>query len=490
MATYKLAVVVKAFADEEFFIVAKQTPPPMPVGDEYQQHVDSELWDLPSATLNPLQRNTRPNIVIGKAHSFPSEPDMNLFDVEAALDQALSQVGVPTERVEQWEYRKFVEEPKFGPGPPEHLVFIFGRLISKDLNLKGLGKWLTKDGALNKLLDVAPADERFGPLFVAGILSDGAANSRKWKAPSSLPFQEYPPGISVVPMASKTAKPFSTTNLVVMAPTNTIHDFENSKFVASADSVIMDPGCCSQHHSQLADIVSSLPKNLVVLVTHHHHDHVDGLSIVQKCNPNAILLAHENTMARIGKDKWSINCKTVSGGESICIAGHVLKIIFAPGHTDGHIGILHVNTNALIVGDHCVGQGSALLDITSGGNMKDYFQSTYGFMKLSPHVIIPMHGRANLWPKQMLCGYLKHRRDRESSILRAIANGAATLHDVVSTVYSDVDVKLWLHASSNVRIHVEYLAFQEKLPKEFSLDDFNRSHDSFVARLSTGMAKV
>lgn len=490
MATYKLAVVVKPSTGEELFIVAKQTPPPMPAGDEYQQYVDSELWDLPSAILNPLQSNIPSNIVIGKAVSFPSELDMNSFDVETALDQALSQVGVPVECVEQWEYRKFVEEPKFGPGPPVHLVFISGRVIQEDLNLQGLGRWLTNGGALNKMLEVAPDDERIGPLVIAGILSDGTADSRKWEAPSSLPFQEYPPGVSVVPMGSRTAKPFSTTNLVVMAPTKTIGDFENSKFVASADAVIMDPGCCSQHHSQLADIVSSLPESLVVLVTHHHHDHVDGLSIVQKCNPNAILLAHANTMARIGKGKWSIGYKTVSGGESICIAGHVLKIIFAPGHTDGHIAIHHVNTNALIVGDHCVGQGSALLDVTSGGNMKDYFQSTYGFMNLSPHAIIPMHGRANLWPKQMLCGYLKHRRDRESSIMHAIQNGATTLNDIISIVYSDIDVRLWLHASSNVRIHVEHLAYQEKLPKDFSLDEFYRSHDAFVAGLSTGMAKV
>ncbi|MCG7218363.1 hypothetical protein ACMBCN_01030 [Candidatus Liberibacter asiaticus] len=29
-------------------------------------------------------------------------------------------------------------------------------------------------------------------------------------------------------------------------------------------------------------------------------------------------------------------------------------------------------------------------------------------MELSPHALIPMHGRVNLWPKHMLCGYLKY----------------------------------------------------------------------------------
>ena len=38
---------------------------------------------------------------------------------------------------------------------------------------------------------------------------------------------------------------------------------------------------------------------------------------------------------------------------------------------------------------------------------QDYFDTTYKFMELSPHVLIPMHGRVNMWPKHMLCGYLK-----------------------------------------------------------------------------------
>ncbi|MCL7041353.1 hypothetical protein MKW94_011480, partial [Papaver nudicaule] len=135
------------------------------------------------------------------------------------------------------------------------------------------------------------------------------------------------------------------------------------------------------------------------------------------------------------------------------------------GHTDGHMALLHVRTNSLIVGDHCVGQGSAILDIQSGGNMKDYFETSYKFLELSPHALIPMHGRVNLWPKHMLCGYLKNRRNRELSILKAMEGGAETLFDIVAKVYSDVDPGYWIPASSNVRIHVEHLAQQDKLPK-------------------------
>ncbi|MBA0730802.1 hypothetical protein Golax_023104 [Gossypium laxum] len=83
-----------------------------------------------------------------------------------------------------------------------------------------------------------------------------------------------------------------------------------------------------------------------------------------------------------------------------------------------------------------------------------------------------MHGRVNLWPKNMLCGYLKNRRSREESILKAIENGAETLFDIVANVYSGVDRSLWTAAASNVRLHVDHLDQQKKLPKGFSMENF------------------
>lgn len=64
-------------------------------------------------------------------------------------------------------------------------------------------------------------------------------------------FQEYPPGIKIVPMGSRTAKPFSTTNLVVFAP-EIIHDnCGNDSFVAHGDALIVDPGCRSEFHAEV-----------------------------------------------------------------------------------------------------------------------------------------------------------------------------------------------------------------------------------------------
>ncbi|XP_041011181.1 uncharacterized protein LOC121254983 isoform X1 [Juglans microcarpa x Juglans regia] len=477
-AIHNLAVILKNPLNDAEFLLVKQTRPNRFGDEEYDSFVDSELWDLPSTRLNLLEGESESQIVVVGAESCSEKINLRKLDIDSALDRALDQVGLVATDGGEWKFWKYVEEPEFGPGLPVHNVFITGQLVAGK-NLQELCKWMSVEICLSWLLEVKPSSNRVGPLVVVGLINDAMQPADQIVAPI-LRYQEYPPGVKVIPIGSKTAKPFHTTNLIVFAPENVSNEREKNSFVACGDALIVDPGCRSEFHKELQKIVAALPRKIVVFVTHHHRDHVEGLSIIQKCNPDATLLAHENTMRRIGKGDWSLGYTSVSGAEDICIGGQRLSVIFAPGHTDGHMALLHVSTNSLIVGDHCVGQGSSLLDFFSGGNMSQYFQTTYKFLELSPHALIPMHGRVNLWPKHMLCGYLKNRRRRETSILKAIENGAETLFDIVSDVYSDVDRGAWIAAGSNVRLHVDHLAQQDKLPEAFSVKKFHKTWPWFL----------
>ncbi|KAL7001113.1 hypothetical protein U1Q18_002266 [Sarracenia purpurea var. burkii] len=480
MATHMLAVIIKNPSNDDEFLLVKQSPPPKLRDEEYDSYVDSDLWDLPSTRLSSLEGESQTKIAVEGEESYMEKVDLSKFDLCLALNQVLQQVGFGTHNGVQWKLWKCVEEPEFGPGSPVQTVYIVGILGPENGDLQGLCKWISLEGCLSWLLDVKPSSDRVGPLVVIGLINDSIQSS-KFKIPPTLNFQEYPPGVKLVPMESRTAKPFHTTNLVIFLPESVVDSSTEGSFVCHGDALIVDPGCRLEIHEKLEELVAALPRKLVVFVTHHHHDHVDGLSVVQKSNPDAILLAHENTIGRIHKDHWSVGRTPISGGEEICIGGQRLRVISAPGHTDGHMALLHVSTHSLIVGDHCVGQGSAVLDVTSGGNMHEYFQTTYKFLEISPHVIIPMHGRLNLWPKHMLCAYLKNRRSRESTILKAIENGARTLFDIVAYTYAEVDRGLWIPASSNVRLHVDHLAQQDKLPKDFSLENFSSSCAVFAS---------
>ncbi|CAD6239440.1 unnamed protein product [Miscanthus lutarioriparius] len=469
--SYRLAAAITVPSTGEFLVARQPRPPSPPDAEEdYRRFVDSDLYDLPSA---PLAGTPRSEVAIGGADSVAGRLDLSRLDVSAALDQIFDQFGLPDGMCGEWRLLKYVEEAEFGPDAGINTVYIIGSLESKLDALQESCKWMSKECALRLLSEAKPGNDRIGQYAYIGLLNSELSSNRT--ASPALPSQEYPPGITLVPMKSRTLAPFRTTNLVVVRSTNGAGGSTCSEFFASGEALLIDPGCSSHVHAELADLIDSLPKRLLVLVTHHHHDHIEGLSVVQRCNPDAVLLTHQSTMDRIGKGNWQIDYTSVTGGEKICIGDQELQVVFAPGHTDGHMGLLHVNTNTLVVGDHCVGHGSATLDSRNGGNMKDYFETTYKFLDLSPHVLIPMHGRINLWPKYMLCGYLRNRRAREVSILQSIESGAQTLFDIVSKTYSDVDRKLWIPASFNVRLHVDHLNSLRKLPKDFSLENFKES---------------
>lgn len=55
----------------------------------------------------------------------------------------------------------------------------------------------------------------------------------------------------LVPMGSRTAKPFRTTNLVVFAPKNVPNDCGEDRFIACGDALIVDPGCQSKFHEEV-----------------------------------------------------------------------------------------------------------------------------------------------------------------------------------------------------------------------------------------------
>ncbi|XP_048318536.1 uncharacterized protein LOC107429396 isoform X4 [Ziziphus jujuba] len=432
MAVHNLCLILKNHLDDSQFLLLKQPRPPKFGDDEYDSYVDSDLWDLPSTQLNNRQGDSQPRIAFAsEEESYLENIDLRKFDVDSALNRILGQVGFGTADEGEWKFWKHVEEAEFGPGPPVHTVFIVGSRAANQNSQVGLipkledansesYKWMSVRSCLDWLLEVKPNNDRVGPLVVTGLLND-SLQSRERKALCDLKYQEYPPGVTLVPMRSRTAKPFDTTNLVVFAPDKASDYSENINFVAHGDALIVDPGCCSQFHKEVYQLFSS-----------------------------AILML-------------------------LCWHMKIPCVVLEKGHTDGHLALLHVSTHSLIVGDHCVGQGSAVLDITSGGNMTEYFKSTYNFMDLSPHILIPMHGRVNLWPKHMLCAYLKNRRSRETSILKAIENGAQTLFDIVANVYSEVDHRFWIPAASNVRLHVDHLAQQDKLPKDFSIQKFKKT---------------
>lgn len=332
---------------------------------------------------------------------------------------------------------------------------------------------LTAQDAWKLLVGKSEGKIRLGPL-ASYAFSPHFPEGMLYKLNLSVHGQEYPPGVLLLPLKSSTGKPFAKTNLVIFASTDTSE--QNVAASASGTALIMDPGSHSREaQGQLAAVVRSLPKQLLIFLTHHHLDHIEGLPIVEKENHQAVIIAHESTIARIRKGVSTLKCLSVIDGSLLLVGNQELRVIAAPGHTDGHLALLHKPTHTLIVGDHCVGQGSSVVDSNGGGNMQDYLATTRRFLDISPRVIVPMHGHFNLWPARMLSDYIRHREAREAKILDTIERGAKTAFEIVCQAYSDTPTTMWMLALSNVKLHVDHLNELQKLPPGFSIASFRES---------------
>jgi hydroxyacylglutathione hydrolase len=82
-----------------------------------------------------------------------------------------------------------------------------------------------------------------------------------------------------------------------------------------------------------------------IFVTHHHSDHTDGVLELKQAFRALVYGPAADTRPIPGLDQ------ALQGGDRFEFSGHPVSVIFAPGHTKGHI-VYHLPTQALaFVGD-------------------------------------------------------------------------------------------------------------------------------------------
>ena len=89
MATYNLAVILQNTQNDAEFLLVKQKRPPKFGDEEYDSFADSDLWDLPSTRLNPLEGESEPPVSVDDAESCSEKIELSKFDINSALKQVL-----------------------------------------------------------------------------------------------------------------------------------------------------------------------------------------------------------------------------------------------------------------------------------------------------------------------------------------------------------------------------------------------------------------
>jgi len=192
-----------------------------------------------------------------------------------------------------------------------------------------------------------------------------------------------------------------------------------------------------------------------VLLTHWHHDHVDGIPQVTELCPGA-------TFSKCFNSDDERDYLPIRDGDEFSVPGAAVRAVHTPGHTTDHMAFFveEPETGGLFTGDSVLGQGTAVFE-----SLGTYISSLKKQLALNPITIYPGHGPVVTNAKAKLQEYISHRQQREDEIINVFSteeNRELSPMDVVKVIYAKYPQSLWPAAERGVILHLEKLRDEGK----------------------------
>ena len=311
------------------------------------------------------------------------------------------------------------------------------------------GEWIEPVVALKRWQD---GHETFAApiLYTLIALAEGEdelpARMAQWPEASGKPVRriELNWGIVLHPMKTRPLPPATHTNAYL---------------VGDREMALIDPGSGEPAELEslfgLIEMLGEDGRRLkLVLLTHHHPDHIGGLAAVKE-RYGVQVAAHAETAKHVPVDF------TLADGEVIPLApgkaDWTLRALYTPGHARGSLCFLHERTHSLFTGDHIVGgQGTVIIDPPEG-DMGDYVRSLERLLGVGATTLFPAHGSPQGGAERRIRALIAHRMQREEKVRAALssagANGAP-LAELVPLAYDDTPRELWPYAERSLLAHL------------------------------------
>ena len=212
----------------------------------------------------------------------------------------------------------------------------------------------------------------------------------------------------------------------------------------SGQAVLVDPGPdIAVHLAAVESVLAARDARCVaVLVTHHHGDHAEAALPWGSHFAAPVAAASGDVAGPRGR--------VLEHGERLHLAGTTIGVVATPGHTADHLAF-RLESGAVLVGDHVLGRGTSVVTHPEG-DVVAYLESLRRVHDLGPSALYCGHGpELTEDPGAVLDYYLAHRAFREHQLLAALAAGAATVDELVATVYAEVPRALWPAATQSTR---------------------------------------
>lgn len=165
---------------------------------------------------------------------------------------------------------------------------------------------------------------------------------------------------------------------------------------------------------------------------------------------------------------------TLEDGQTVNLGDNAYRVIFTPGHSDGHICFYNEEHGLLFSGDHLLPDTSSIIGISAQPGtirdpLADFFSSLISIGSLNCTLVLPAHGKsfANIEKriKRLESYHQKHLELTKNSI-----SSSATAYEVCSHIYSpDISGNELRFAMAEILAHLVYLANKGEL--EVVLED-------------------
>ena len=256
----------------------------------------------------------------------------------------------------------------------------------------------------------------------------------------------------------------------------------NTWIVGATALAVIDPGPDDPAH--LAAILAAVGSGQHVshiLVTHAHRDHsalaprlaaATGAPILafgtatEGRSPVMASLAPGLPAAGEGLDTGFTPDQRLADGDTLTGPDWSLSAIHTPGHLGGHLCLALGDT--LFSGDHVMGWSTSIVS-PPDGDMGAYMTSLQRLQARDWHRFLPGHGDPVTAPAARLQELIAHRHLRETQILQALGDGAATIPALTARIYTDIPHHLLPAAERNVFAHLIDLATRNLVTSHPSL---------------------
>lgn len=223
----------------------------------------------------------------------------------------------------------------------------------------------------------------------------------------------------------------------------------NTYVVGSGPSIVIDPAVPDPAYVE--EVARVAGEAAAIVVTHRHSDHTGGVRALRSA------LGTDVPVRAWGEAPVDdVASEPLEDGEIIDAGGTSLRALFTPGHASDHVCLYVERTATLFSGDTILGEGTAVI-APPDGDMGDYLDSLERLRRLHVERIFPGHFRALNGGRDVVDGYVEHRRARERRILDALAAGPATIEEIVERAYDDTPRELHPAASMSALAHLELL---------------------------------